>query len=507
MRRLGLPVLAAFTFLNCLLLLTAAFVLITRWGPRVTLLILGGPILWWIDKAHAEVYTVAWLVVAVALLQTRAGIALSALGLAVLQTSTLSVALFSSWIWLLRRDRLRETGVRAGLVVALLLFATGPVYYYWRIRHPSPQSWTVLPHWPSLAELSAVLVDTNLGLAFAWPSLLLAVVLAAIALAKMKTAQFDKDTLILLVGTAAVILLIVTQPTNLNHGGTRSVSRYALWLVPLAIPLLAQFDRSARWARGALLALAAGSLLVALADYHPRMRQRYVTPTPIADWLWRHWPAATNPLPEVFAERTAHFEGAGVVPTATARCEKALLVGDGSPVGAWPLWCRPMEVPPSCSLAGAYCYANQTPGGYSFVTAPRQRGFDGRKPVAWYWSGSPSDGLVRLLAGIPWERLRLADQRETKAIFDGRRSLGRVRGRINEEILLVWIEGPREEAWLSLHPGRDRRAILIAPQEGRVLQERPLDPSLPTTFSIPYISPLLLVVVPAYLVPSGFNAD
>ena len=170
---LGLPVLSAFTFLNCLLLLSAAFVLITRCGPRVTLLILGGPILWWIDKAHTEVYTVAWLVVAVALLKTRAGIALLALGLVVLQTSALAVALVSSWIWLLRRDRLRESGARAGLLVALLLLAIGPVYYSWHIRHPSPQSWTVLPHWPSLAELSAVLVDPDLGLAFAWPSLLL----------------------------------------------------------------------------------------------------------------------------------------------------------------------------------------------------------------------------------------------------------------------------------------------------------------------------------------------
>ena len=474
--------------------------------PTVTLLILGGPILWWIDKAHTEVYTVAWLVVAVALLKTRAGIALTALGLVVLQTSALAVALVSSWIWLLRRDRLRESGARAGLLVALLFLAIGPVYYSWHIRHPSPQSWTVLPHWPSLGELSAVLVDPNLGLAFAWPSLLLAVVLAAIAFANAKTPQSDKDTLVLLVGTAVVMLFIVTQPPNLNHGGTRSMSRYALWLVPLAIPLLAQFDRSARWARGALLALAAGSLLVALGEYHPRMGQRYLTPTAIAGWIWCHWPAATNPLPEVFAERTAHFEGAGVVPTATARCEKALLVGDGDPVGAWPLWCRPVEVPSSCSLAGAYCYANLTRAGYSFAGAPRQPGFDGWKPGAWYWSGSPSDSLVRLIAGIPWERLRLADQRDTRARLAGQRSLGRVRSRISEGILLVWIERPREGAWVSLPPGRDRRAILIAPQEARVLQHLPLDPSLPTTLSIPYISPLLLVVVPADLVPSGLTA-
>jgi hypothetical protein len=348
--------------------------------------------------------------------------------------------------------------------------------------------------------LCAVLIDTNLGLLFAWPSLFVAVVVAVIGVANRKTLETHRDTVILLGATAAVILIAVTQPTNLNHGGTRGVSRYALWLVPLAVPLLVQFDRSARWARGVLLALAAGSLVTAFAEYNPRMGERYVNPVPVADWLWRRWPGATNPLPEVFAERTAHFEGPGVVPAATSGCEKALLVGDGHSGGAWPLWCRPIEVPSTCSVVGAYCYANATAAGYSFVAAPRQPSFDGLSPGAFYWSGSPSDDLVRLLAGIPWDTLLPADPRNPDGLFAARRGVGRVRARINRELLIVWFERPREGATVSLYPGPNRRALLIDPRRAVLLQDVALDPSLPTSLSIPNVSPLLLMVVPASLV-------
>jgi hypothetical protein len=496
---LGFSVLHAFTILNALLLLMAAFVLLVQGGPRVTVLIFGGSILWWMDKAHSEIFTLALLTVAIILLPTRPGVSLPLQGLAGLQSPLLGVTVLASAIWLVRRGRLGELGARVGLGIALLLLSGGPAFFLWRIGHPAPLSWTILPHWPGLAELSAVLIDTNLGLLFAWPFLFLAVVVAAISSFSRTTLETHKDTIILLGGTVGVILIAVTQPGNLNHGGTRGASRYSLWLVPLAIPLLVHFDRSARWARGVLLALAAGSLVIAFAEYNPRMGERYVNPTPVAGWLWRHWPGASNPLPEVFAERTAHFEGPGVVPAATAGCEKALVVGDGTPTGAWPLWCRPIDLPPACSVAGAYCYANATATGYSFAAAPRQPAFDGRRPSTFWWSGCPTDGLVRLLAAIPWDALLPADPRNPQALFAARRGVRSLRARINRDLLLVWMERPREGATISLYPAPDRRAILIDPRRAAVLQHVALDPSLPTSVSIPNVSPLLLMIVPGSL--------
>ena len=55
----GAQPLLAFAVLN-LLLLTAASVVLARRVPLATLaLVMAGPVVWWIDKAHTEVFTVA----------------------------------------------------------------------------------------------------------------------------------------------------------------------------------------------------------------------------------------------------------------------------------------------------------------------------------------------------------------------------------------------------------------------------------------------------------------
>ena len=504
---LQLPVLSAFSALNALLLILALAVVARRSGPRTALVVLGGAVLWWVDKAHTEVMTVALLSVALALLPVRPALSLVLQGLVGLQNATLGIVLVASASWLLGRGRLRERSTRLGLVGGAVLVMVGPLYSLWHLGDLSPLSWTVLPHWPSLPELLAVLLDTNIGLVFAWPAWFVATAVATtFCLADASTRREHRDTILLVAGAVLVILFAATQPANLNHGGTRGVSRYALWLVPAAVPALARLERSRRWGRVALLALAGASLLTGLTDYHPRTEQRYVTPTPVAEWVWRRWPGVVNPLPEVFAERTAHFEGPGVVPTATPGCAKALLVGDGTPIGAWPLWCRPIPIPAACSTPGRYCYANRrSDGGTTFAPAPRQPAFDGRSPEAWAWGGQPSEALVRFLSELPWPSMRMADPRKKAALFAAKHGLGPARGQISEEVLLVWIERPRRGAWVSLHPGPDLEAILVDPQSATILGVTALDPTSPTTITIPYVSPLLLAVVPERMVPPGLE--
>jgi hypothetical protein len=499
------PVLLAFTILNVLLLATAAFVALKKCGARVTLLVFGGAIIWWVDKAHSEVFTLALAVAAIVLLPTQPALSLVLQGLVGLQNSILAANLLASVLWLWRRHRLRDSVTCAGLAGACVLILMGPAYYLWRIGRLSPLSATVFPHWPGWTELTAVLIDTNLGLFFAWPSLCAAVLLAMVAGARTATIRAHAHTLALLAGTGLIVLFAVTQPGNLNHGGTRSVSRYALLLVPLLVPLLVHFDKSSRQARVILLALAAGSLGTALTEYRPRAPERYVYATALADWVWRRWPEATNPLPEVFAERTAHVEGPASIPTATVGCEKALLVGEGGSEGAWPLWCEPTPLPPACWANGTHCYANQTASGRSFSVAPRQPAFKGPDAPTWYWRGKPTRSLVRFLAGIPWQGLRPADPRSTQELFAARRGLGRVQGRIDPEILVVWIDRPRASASVTLYPRPDYRAVLIDTEQAIVLDDRGLDPKSPTTMAIPYRSPLLLAVVPASLVPTTWG--
>jgi hypothetical protein len=91
----------------------------------------------------------------------------------------------------------------------------------------------------------------------------------------------------------------------------------------------------------------------------------------LAATIWQRWPAADNPLIEVFAERIAGSEPAPAPPLATPACEKVLIVGrgSGSPT-RWPARCAPAEAPPFCREPGTLCYANRNASEYGFVAVP-----------------------------------------------------------------------------------------------------------------------------------------
>jgi hypothetical protein len=387
--------------------------------------------------------------------------------------------------------------------VGLVFLFAAPLHSFLASAPPVPLSLTIDLHRPNLAELTAVLIDPNLGVAFAWPALALATTLGLAVTIKTRSAR--ADTVVLLALVAAVLLVVVALPRNINHGGTRSVSRYALWLVPLSVPVLLSMERAGRRSRVVLTALAAGSLVTGLGDYHPRKAERYLTPSFPAAWIWEHWPHLDNPLPEVFAERTAGIEKGRGLPTATEGCEKALLIGDGTRQGVWPLWCRPQELSPECQSVDTYCYANRRGSEYSFVRAPRQGGFAGFRPEAWYWRGSPSDALVQLLRQFTRSSIFDADPKKYHTLFAGKHRLGPRRVRINEDSLIVWLHRPRGRAWVSPFPGPRRRAILVDPMTPRVLEDVALDPVHPIQLAIPKKAPLLLVVVPDERIPPGLR--
>src|SRR4051812_17381168 len=81
----GAPPTLAFAAVNLALLGTALWVALPRIGTAACLLIFGGPILWWIDKAHTEVFTFALLTIAFASMRDRPWWALLASGAAATQ--------------------------------------------------------------------------------------------------------------------------------------------------------------------------------------------------------------------------------------------------------------------------------------------------------------------------------------------------------------------------------------------------------------------------------------
>jgi len=64
----GAHPLTGFTVLNISLLIGVAALLATCVPPAVVLLVAAGPVLWWVDKAHTEVFTLSLITTALLLL-------------------------------------------------------------------------------------------------------------------------------------------------------------------------------------------------------------------------------------------------------------------------------------------------------------------------------------------------------------------------------------------------------------------------------------------------------
>ena len=488
----GGPPLVAFTLANALLLLLAAVVLHGRVGPGGTLVLCGGPLVWWLDKPHAEVLVVVLLSVALAILASRPALALPLAGLAAAQNPVFVPLLAVGSAWAVAR-RKGSPFLAAALAISWALALAHPLYYLWHLGRVSPLRDTVLRHVPNLTELRAVLVDPNLGLLPAWPSLALAAALAVVLAVRARGLRWPWWEVAAFTIALGSLLLLFTQPGNINHGGTRGMSRYALWLAPFVVPALRYLAAAGR--PGLLAVLAGLSLLSAIPEYLPSREERYLEPTPLAAWLWTQHPGLDRPLPEVFAERAWGYPPLGGVPASTPRCEMALLRGDGTAIGHWPLPCAPAEKPLSCRAPGTLCYAARRPDGYRFAPAPLQPTFLDRDSTRWYWSGTPTAELVAAMSRLPWKDYGLVSPEDEGVFVAGRWGSGKLELRTAPGGFLVWIDGVRRDgAWLALVVRAPGTAILVDPLKGAELSRTRLAGDSAQRISLPLRAPLLLVV-------------
>jgi hypothetical protein len=373
--RVGVNPLHAFTAVNVALILMALWLTLRILSPALALLLISSPVLWWIDKAHTEVFTVAMLTIALALLQQASPWALLPMGLAAAQNPPIAAVLLFAFAVLAWRRRIDRWAWMA-LVLGGALCLSAPLYYARHLGTWSPLTATMAPSWPTPAVWLAPVTDPNLGIA--WQVPILAIV-AIGGVAVVRSSGIDvKDVLAVSAASSIVFLAAFAQAPNVNHGGTLGPSRYGLWLVPLLIPALAAIDRRierGRVLRGSLIAAAGLWFAWACYAFHPKWPENSGEPSGLAAWVWTHTPALDNPLPEVFSERLSGSEVRAPVPIGTGRCEKVLIAGRGAPYVQWPVPCRPVAVPRICQTAGVLCYANGTEDGYGFTRAPVQRSF------------------------------------------------------------------------------------------------------------------------------------
>ena len=360
----GMPPIVGFSALNLLLLLGVAVLLSTRVSPSVLLLVVAGPILWWIDKPHTEVFTVSLITTALVLLRSAPWWSIVAFGAAATQNPPAGGAMVAVIAFALHDRGWRAPRVWVASAVGVVLAGLHPLYYYSRLGIPSGLTDAVDRHWPTLREFTAVVVDPNLSVVLQDPLLLAAIAVAIVTVSRhLRQHAFDSaDATVALI--AGIFLFSFTQTTNFNSGGTPGPSRYGLWLIPFAVLIPDRWPAATRWIR----VLSAGSVLWCVWAFAPALPEQHLRPSTLASAIWRFWPSIDNPLAEVFTERLAGQEGARP-PVATPGCEKVLLIGNGTDA-PWPARCTPEPAPDFCRRPDALCFANETRGAYRFISAP-----------------------------------------------------------------------------------------------------------------------------------------
>lgn len=459
----GAPPTLAFAALNLALLGTALWLTLPRIGPAACLLLFAGPILWWIDKAHTEIFTFALLMITFALMRDRPWWSMIAAGAAATQNPPIAVLVGLAFAASLirRRSALTDRRVLAGAAGGLALSLLHPVYNYTHHSTPSLLLAATRSDTPTLQSISAVVFDPTLGLVGNFPLFLVVVAGALLALAWRDRRELLSADIVVASIVAGIFLFSFSRTTNMHHGGTPSLSRYALWLIPLAVPLLSTMERGARglWPRF-LWTTAIVSALISVFAFHPSVPQNSREPTWLATFLWTRFPAWNNPLPEVFIESELHVDDPWV-PVSTAGCEKILVAGRDSDGGVWPVPCYPAPLPDECQLTGAMCYANLIDHRYEFAPVPAGWAGAGKLRLEAVWPGDAVPHVRRLYEAWNWRSLRVG--------FD---SLDVLRAAVDVSVAPLGSEDQFILVLRDIGPGALLRLRPIGPMSGVLVDAR-----------------------------------
>ena len=424
-RPLGLDAAAAFTLLNGLLLLAAFYVVASRLHWTFCAIVFAGPILWWLDKPHTEPFTFALYAVAFSLFASAPWWSMVAVGAAATQNpgnaaliGILAVVAAAGKASLLK-DRRFWLGLAAGTVLAAL----HPAYYLVRLGTPTRLASAGDLRWVTWQEYTAVLVDPNIGLLPQVPVYGAAVLAGLILVAWLAPRRLAGPAIIAAAASAAWLAFVAATATNVNHGGTPGLSRYATWFVPLAIPLFQELDRVLGRRITWMTLPAVASAALGIWAFHPARPEAADRPTRLASFLWTRHPSVDNPLPEIFAERLRGLDE-NWLPAATPGCEKVLLTGRGPRSGVWPIPCAPVTPPARCQQPGATCYANRTKTGYEFVvprvSAPQVFRLDRQRT----WPASAEPLVADTLATLAWWNMSVRQAGDADAVIQSSRHVG-----------------------------------------------------------------------------------
>jgi hypothetical protein len=298
-------------------------------GALATAIILfGSPAFWFANKIHPEFVIITLGIMAICAIW-NGSLLLSALLIAIASTLSpmlafASLLILGSWVWTHanRQIALSDAVLFLGSFLILLLRTA----YYFK-KH----GWFTVDrsHWEldawniGIQRATSGLFNLDIGLLPNWP--LGAVVIAsATGLVLLRRASQSSAR----TGTGAVVFAVAAYfaacvvaqmaESNLNHGGTVYISRYAtlylcLFFPPLAI-LLDHVANSWRIRPSVTCACVIVALITGIGFntryYHSFQNEAYLSPSPAATAAWRWVPEIYRPPPEIFLERSTGAEGA-----------------------------------------------------------------------------------------------------------------------------------------------------------------------------------------------------
>ena len=293
-----------------------------KWKGLVAFFIITftSPIVWFIDKAHTEIFTYCTVFLSV-LFIFRKHYIFGAFFLAFASTQNPSFALiaflpFAYRIIILRNTKFTYIETLFSIATALAILAH-PVYYILRFGVPTPQliqggsSFGI-----NLSYFYIWLIDPDIGLFPNWPAgiifLLLAVGFWVRSVLKLGLQKPGFNSLFVFV-FFAVNLYAQSSTSNINSGGTPGVARYALWYLPIFFPMIYQmlslFTKKLSLALGGIFLMIVATLN--FTENNPRHREAYLSPTKLSYFIQKYYSNLYDPPSELFAERYSGY-GEGV---------------------------------------------------------------------------------------------------------------------------------------------------------------------------------------------------
>jgi hypothetical protein len=316
LRLARLDITLSFMLVHLVLLLIAFSIVRRRLGPlaglSLMLIIFCSPLLWYANKTQVEFWTVVLGILGVSFL-IREDWAASAFAFALASTQNVPFAILSAVVFasgcLRRKSALFKSGL--GLWTGTLgLIMLQPIYYILSLGVLNPVvatgGATFGGRMFSPTRLTSVLVDPDIGLFPNWPLSLLLLFLFVYLKPRQQTA-LSRRTWIFLVISVPVLLWSQSRTTNLNHGGTYNISRYALWY--LYVFFLAAWlagsalERLKPGPRRLLTRIGLAMALLVCIQYRPDRPEQYVNPTWTSRILYDRLPRIYNPAAEIFIER------------------------------------------------------------------------------------------------------------------------------------------------------------------------------------------------------------